>query len=106
MALPNTSLTAGQSETVTAIPEDSTGNPGSIAAGSVPTWSSSDSTVASVAPATDGLSALVTAVAAGTVTVTVAGESSFADSSISGQFTVTVTEAAATQIGFTFGSPS
>jgi hypothetical protein len=106
MALPNTSLTAGQSETVTAIPEDANGNPGSIAAGSIPTWTSSSSTVASVTPASDGLSAVVAALSAGTTTVTVAGESSFADSSISGQFTVTVTEAAATQIGFTFGSPS
>lgn len=106
MANPTTSLAAGQSEVVTATPEDNNGNTALLAAGNVPAWQSSDTTISTVTPAADGLSAKLTAVKAGSCSVAVNGISSFASSNVSGSFDVTVTENPATTFGFNFGAAS
>jgi len=105
-AMASTSLAAGQSEVVTATPEDSNGNTALLETGNVPTWESSDITIATVAAASDGLSAKLTGVKAGSCTVTVDGISSFASGTVSGSFGVTVTENPASTFGFAFGSPA
>lgn len=102
----STSLAAGQSEVVTATPEDNLGNTALLATGNVPTWQSTDTTVATVTPASDGLSAKLTAIKAGSCSIAVNGVSSFASSNVSGSFDVTVTENPATTFGFAFGPPS
>ena len=76
----STTLKAGQQETVTAFPDDGLGNAGLLKPGSVPVWASSDPTIATVAAAADGLSAVLAGIAPGSATITVDGVSSFADS--------------------------
>lgn len=104
MALPNTSFTVGQTETVTAVPEDSSGNPGTIAASAIPAWQNSAPAIASMAVAPDGMSAQFTGLSQGSTTITVSVNNG--SGTIVGQFVVNVTERQASQIAFSFGNPS
>jgi hypothetical protein len=103
MSLPNTTFNAGQSETITVVPETTNGQPGLIVNSVIPAWSSSPTGIVTITPASDGLSAVVAGVAPGTATVNVQGESS-SGAIINSQFTILVQEGAATQFGFQFGT--
>jgi len=102
MPLPSVTLTDTQKVTAFANPEDSAGNPGVETA--IPTWASADTTIATVAPASDGLSAVITAVATGSVTINVHGTN--VNGTFFSQFQVVVTGGPATQFAFSFGTPS
>lgn len=71
-----------------------------------PAWTSSDTTIATVSPATDGLSAVIIAQAPGTCTVTVSGEGDPTPGvdPVSNTVSVTVVNAEATQIALTAGT--
>lgn len=72
MAVQSQTLTDTQSFLATATPKDASGNPGVLAASTVPTWSSDNTAVATVsAPAADGLSTTVTGVAPGVANIAV-----------------------------------
>lgn len=102
MPLPNINLTMNQSVTVTAVPEDANGNPGDIT-GNL-TWSQPSGI--QVNQSGSGLSAVITAgTTPGVYQVNVSGTSS-TGGTITSSFDVTVAEAPATQIAFTFGTPS
>jgi hypothetical protein len=63
----------GASVTLTATPVDSNGNPVTLPVGAKPpVWMSSDTTLLTLAPSADGLSAVATGVAPGSPTVSVA----------------------------------
>lgn len=55
---------------LTLIPKTAQGKPGKIDPNSIPTWESSDAAVATVEPASDGLTAYVVGQAEGTATIT------------------------------------
>jgi len=94
---------------VTIAINDTHGNPAPV--DGVPVWASSDETVLSVTPASDGMSALVATVAPGTARVTVTADADLG----SGTKTITgvspdvdVTQGASFQAStfvFTFGAP-
>ena len=71
-----------------------------------PSWASSDTTIATVAPAADGLSAVVTAVGkTGTVTITASGTVSGQTSAISGTSEpLDIVSAPAVSLTLTFGT--
>lgn len=72
-----------------------------------PTWTSSDTTILTVAAAADGLSAVVTAVGkVGSADVTVSGTPTGATSAISGTAQVAVVAAAASSLVIGFGTPA
>lgn len=72
-----------------------------------PSWSSSDPTVLTVAPAANGLSAVVTAVGkVGTATITVSGTPQGSSTAINGSAQVSVTAAAAASLSIGFGTPA
>ncbi len=65
-------LNIGGTSTATVAYQDKAG--ATVAVASVPAWSVDDATKATVAPAADGMSALVTALAVGAATITVVAE--------------------------------
>lgn len=72
MLMANKQLSVGDTTTATVEFFDKAGKEVSVA--SVPAWTVDQAALATIAPAADGLSAVVTAVAVGTVTVTVTAE--------------------------------
>src|ERR1700722_1171162 len=98
------SLAIGQTVSVQAIPLDAGGNQGASITG-VPSWNSTNPAIASVGSVSaDGLSSIVTAVAAGTTTIQDAGNSSAGN--FSTPFTVVVTGGPAVSFLYVFGTPS
>ena len=95
-------INIGQTIVVDASPEDAGGNPGLLISGAVPLWVASPAAGIQITPATDGLSAQVSATVPGTYAVTVTANNSN-NGGISGSFTVTVSEQPATQIVFSLG---
>jgi uncharacterized protein YjdB len=67
-------LNVGDTDTATVAYTDKAGNAVSLPAGNVPAWTVDDETIATVAPAADGMTAVVTAVAVGTANITVVAE--------------------------------
>lgn len=92
-----------QSVTVTATPEDANGNPGTIV--QAPTWSAPAGIT--VTPSQDGLSAVVASgTTPGTFQVDVKFTAVNLGPSIVDSFDVVVSEVPATQVVFSFGTPS
>lgn len=79
---------------------DAAGTIPAVASAGVPTWSVPDGSVFTLAVAADGLSAVLTSVAAGTVTVTVTLANLVATAE------VTVTGPVATVMNLVFGVPA
>jgi hypothetical protein len=106
-SMQNQNLSPNQTVTVTAAPVDQNGNPGLLnSTTGAPTWGSSNTAIATVAAASNGLSAIVTAGSTpGVATITVSG---FNPSGLNfaSTFTVTVGELGAVVFVFTFGTPS
>ena len=101
------SITAIQDVAALATPVDAKGNVVTASFPTPPSWSTSDSTILTVAPAADGLSAVVTAVGKlGTASVSVSGTPAGETSPITGSATVTVTAAQAASFVLTFGTPA
>lgn len=65
-------LNIGGTSTATITAKDAQGN--TVTLPSAPSWSVDNSAIATIAPAADGMSAVVTAVAVGTATITVKAE--------------------------------
>ncbi len=107
MSVPNQNLSPNQTVVVTAHPVDQNGNPGLLnSTTGPPSWVSSNTAIASVSAASDGLSAVVTAgTTPGVATITVSG---FNPSGLNfaSTFTITVGELGAVAFTFTFGTPS
>lgn len=100
-------ITAVQQVTGSASPVDAKGNPVTTTFPTPPSWSSSDTTILTVAAAADGLSAVVTAVGKlGTAAVSVSGTPTGAAAPITGSADVQVTAATAASFSLTFGAPS
>lgn len=105
MPLSNQNLSQGQSVTVTLAPVDINGNPSNPANG-VPTWQSVDPSV-TVAPAADGLSAVVTAgIKPGVMQINVTGQSIPFGPNFISSFTVTVAKGVAAAFLFSFSNLS
>jgi hypothetical protein len=105
MPLPNTALGQNEHQTVTLTPLDANGNPGTIEA-FPPSWNVHDTTIATVTPASDGLSAaLTTGSKPGNTQVDVTYQKPFGNTFTS-SFTVSVALALATQFAFVFGTPA
>lgn len=79
---------------------------GTLASGDVPVWSTSDPTIASIAPSTDGTTCEVTGVAPGTITLACNAQSSFADTNVSDHKIVQIGVPAATALTISFGTAS
>jgi hypothetical protein len=104
----STSFNVGQSETVTLLPEDPNNNPGLLGSGNIPSWAidpSSPQTGLAITPASNGLSAKLSATVPGTYLVDVSGQNS-AGGGFTSQFSVTINEQPATQFAFQFGTAS
>lgn len=100
-------ITAIQDVAALATPVDAKGNIVSATFPTPPSWSVSDSTILTVSPAADGLSAVVTAVGKiGSASVSVSGTPAGESSPISGSATITVTAAQAASFALTFGTPA
>jgi hypothetical protein len=101
----NNNLAPGGSTTVTAAPEDASGNPGGMQPTNVPTWSTPlPATGLSLVASADGFSAVVTAAATappGVTTITVQGTNS-GGGGFNSAFTITIAEQPAREFGFTF----
>lgn len=69
----DTEIDDTQKVTLSIMKTDGHGNP--VAFVGIPSWSSTDVLVATVAPATDGLSAVVSSVASGTTDIQISGDS-------------------------------
>lgn len=97
-----------QQVVATAVPVDARGNPGvPTSFSSPPSWSSSDTTVMTVAAAADGLSAVVTAAGkVGSATLSVSGTPVGATAPISGSATVSVVAAPAVGLTISFAAPT
>lgn len=98
-----------QQVTATLLAEDALGHPAPLAG--TPSWSSSDTTIFTVAPATGGMTAVLTAVgkvgsATLTVSATPAKPDGTADTAITSTASVAVTSAEASQLVITFGTPT
>lgn len=91
-------LPINQIGAVTAVAEDAAGNPTNEGFTSIPAWSVNDPALASVVPAANGLSAILTPLKAGTVVVSVSGSVASNPSPISGSLSVDITDIS-TQIG-------
>lgn len=103
--LQNQNLNQGQSVTVSASPVDSNGNAANPANG-VPTWHPSDPSI-TVVPATDSLSAVVTAGSKpGVFQIDVTAQSIPFGPNFTSSFTVTVAKGRAEGFLFSFGTPS
>lgn len=91
---------------VTAVFEDASGAPRKVVG--TPAWASSDTSIATVTPAADGLSASIVGVAPGTATITVKaeGDPTPGNDTIEGEIDVTVIETEATQVVLTLGTPT
>ena len=84
---------------------DKTGNPGTLAG--VPAWSSSDPAIVTVAPAADGLSAIVSAtgkLGAAQVVVTADGDQASGATTITNTIHVQVIGGKAVSLHFTVGT--
>lgn len=101
----NVNISSVQEIPITAVPQRADGSTATLFG--TPVWSSSDNTIATVTPATDGFSATIIAQAPGTCTVTVSGEGdpSPGVDPVSSSVSVTVVNAEATQIALTAGTP-
>lgn len=99
-------LTDSQQATITLSPVDAKGAPASL--DGAPVWASSDETIATVAAATDGLSAVLTSIRPGTCTVTATGDADLTSgvTPINGTLDVTVVAGAAIQITLTASDPT
>lgn len=98
-------ITAVQQVPATAAPVDAKGNPVTTTFPTPPSWLSSDTTVLTVTPSADGLSAVATAVGKiGSATITVSGTPSGETSPISGTAEVQVTAAQAASFALSFGT--
>ncbi len=101
------SMTNSQQATATIQPVDSKGNPAAIdTSNGGPTWASSDETIVTVEPATDGLSAVVKAVGPlGSAKVSVTGDADLGPEhkAIFGEIDVTVTQGQAVGLKITLG---
>jgi hypothetical protein len=98
-----------QEVTVTILPVDSNGNPALLSSGDVPTWKvdpSSPTGVATVTPASNGLSAVVASVTPGTVQIDVQADSNANNGlQVNASFQVVVPENPATALDFQFSAP-
>jgi hypothetical protein len=104
MALPNINMQINQQVTVTAVPEDGNGNPGSTQPNIPPTWSFPTGITGTVAA--NGLSAVINSgTTPGVYTVEVTDQPVAFGSTFTSSFTVTVAEQPATQMVFNFGTP-
>jgi len=100
-------MTNSQQLTATIQPVDKKGNPAAI--DGVPVWASSDETIITVVPASDGLSAVVAAVGPlGSAKVSVTGDADLGPgvSSIFGTLDVTITQGQAVGFKITAGEPT
>jgi hypothetical protein len=98
-------ITDSQQFKVDIQPVDKAGNPGTLA--SVPVWSVSDPTIVTVAPAADGLSAVVTAtgkLGTAEVHVTAEGDPTPGVDTITGTLAVQVIGGKAVSLQFTAGT--
>lgn len=98
-------ITAVEQVPVTASAVDAKGNPVQTTFAAPPTWVSSDTTILTLVPAADGLSAIVTAVGKlGTASVTVSATPTGASAPISGSASVQVTAGAAAALSLVFSA--
>ena len=106
MPLPNVTMPPGSTVSVTAAPLDASGNPATIF--DVLAWTAENtSIVAAINTSNEGLFANVTAGSTpGTTQVAVTFQATNGGPTLTSSFTVTVSENPATQLGFTFGTPS
>jgi len=99
-------LTDVQKCTLSIQPLDAVGNPASV--DGTPSWSVSDSSVLAIEPATDGLSAVVTAVGPlGTAQVNVSADADLGSgvTTLTGALDVSVAASAATTLNISTGVP-
>jgi glycosyltransferase involved in cell wall biosynthesis len=94
-------LTTGFQSTILASVKTSTGAASTLVA--PPNWTSTDPTIVTVTPATDGLSAIIAGIAPGTATVTVTGEgdATVGVDTVKNSVDVTVTNPEASEIDLT-----
>jgi hypothetical protein len=107
MPLPSVSLNQGQSVTVTISPEDANGNPASIFG--APTWAIAPPGTASEISLNvngGGMGAVITAETPGTYQIDVSFTPTQGANPITSSFDVIVAEDPATQLIFSFGTPS
>ncbi len=100
-------MTNSQQATATITPVDKKGNPAAI--DGIPVWASSDETILTVAPAADGLSAVVAAVGPlGSAKVSVSGDADLGPGSapIFGTLDVSVTQGQAVGFKIDLGTPT
>lgn len=95
-----------QNFVATAIPTSPDGQVGVLVPGSIPSWSSSDTTVATVTPAVDGMSAVVTAVGKiGTVQIDAGAPVIAFGPNFTSSFLVVIDPNPADHFEFTFSNP-
>ena len=101
----NGKLTTAQQTTVTAKFEDADGIV--VPVQGTPVWSVDNTSIATVEPATDGMSAVIKGVAPGMakVTVTAEGDPTAGVDTVVGEVDVTVVADEATQVVLEFGTP-
>ena len=98
-------ITDSQQFRVEIQPVDKAGNPGTLA--SVPVWSASDSTILTVVPAADGMSAVVSAtgkLGAARVDVAAEGDSTSGANTITGTVDVQVVGGKAASLRLSIGT--
>lgn len=99
-------LTDTQKVSCTLDPRNAKGNPAPL--DGTPQWASSNPAVATVEPAADGLSAVVTAVAPGTTQISVTADADLDEGEtreISGTLDIDVKAGEAVTLGITAGTP-
>lgn len=99
-------LTTVQKCTLTLAPVDAKGNPAAL--DGVPQWTTSDAAVASITPAADGLSAVVTALSLGTAQIGVVADADLDSGEtreLTGTLDVEVKAAEAVTLGISTGTP-